>query len=59
MKTRLVMFILFVLVCFGGPLTVLAENSYTARELLRSTYVFVQATNQKGWLAVEVLEKDE
>ena len=59
MKTRLVMFILLVLVCFGGPLTVLAENSYTARELLRSTYVFVQATNQKEWLAVEVLEKDE
>ena len=53
MKTRTAIILLFSLVFFGNPLEAKAENSFTAREILRGQYLFLQTANSKGWLLAE------
>lgn len=58
MKIRMVILLLFSLVSFGGPRAALADNQYTAREILRGTVLYRLAAFPNGWLAVVVNRND-
>lgn len=58
MKIGLVTGLFFSLVSFCLPQSTRADSGYTAREILRSNFVFLQVANRNGWLVTEVYEKD-